>query len=837
MRRQTKKGIDGSTNLLCRFIVALLITSALLLVPGLRAQVLYGSLTGTVTDASSAAVPDVPISITSQATGASRTVITGSQGEYQVRDLQPGTYTVSINPKASFSRFTQKNVTINVNQETRVDVTLQLASISAEVTVDTSAPMLQTDTAEVNHQITQSQLSELPVGGSQGRNFQQLYSLIPGTTPPIEENSTASNPARSVGVNVNGIANVSNTTRIDGAVNTYGWLPYIIAYVPPADAISTVNIVTNSFNAEQGTAGGASINVIIKGGTNQFHGSVWEYNQLFNTNARGYTQTVESVVVRVPKNIFNQYGFSIGGPVYIPKLLTGKKKLFFFQDYERTTRRQTITGLQSVPTTAMLGGDFSAVSSITTLYDPQPFGVGPYLPVGSRPTFLSEYGCNCIPASRQSSAASTMLALLQPISSQVVPNAQLYANQLINDYNGSGTLAYNRITSDSKVTYNPTDRTSFFGRYSVDPFNVTDPQELGAAGGGTFDGGQPGAALGRIQNIGLGADHVITPNLVIDADFGFTRQRTGAQSAIDIAAGDFGLNTLGIPGTNGIGPNYVGQPVFTLPGGSAFSSLGNANGGNPFLFRDNQYTADVNVSWTKGKHSMKYGAEYYHFALNHFQPTSGSGINNPRGGCTFQGGMTSNSTGGITAYNSLADFLLGLPNNGTGLAVAKATQLFDPNALRWSAFSGYAQDQWTITSKLTLNYGTRYEFYPTPVRDHEGVFRFDPTLPLSGNVEAGGVNGNPINAGIQVGWGLIVPRVGIAYRVNERTVVRAGGGITEDPDNFRFLRDTFPIDLAQNYTGTSSNTIAVDPSQASAANPNGLPLTLAVGIPAAVFPN
>jgi len=216
------------------------------------------------------------------------------------------------------------------------------------------------------------------------------------------------------------------------------------------------------------------------------------------------------------------------------------------------------------------------------------------------------------------------------------------------------TLSYNRNSSDSKITYIPTDRTTFFGRYSVDPFTVADPQELGAAGGGTFDGGQAGAAAGRIQNIGLGASHVITQHLVIDTDFGYTRQRAGAQSSIDIADGDFGLSTLGIPGTNGVGPNYVGQPIFALSGGTAFSSLGNTNTGNPFLFRDNQYTGDVNLSWTIGAHTTKYGAEYYHFALNHFQPSAGAGVNNPRGGFVFQGGMTTNTTATLNSAASTA---------------------------------------------------------------------------------------------------------------------------------------------------------------------------------------
>jgi Carboxypeptidase regulatory-like domain len=803
-----------------------------------KGQVLYGTLTGTVTDKTGAVMPNVAVTLTDQSTGQVRTATTNAQGDYLVNNALPGTYTVSVQQQG-FAGFTQKNVTIEINREVRVDVALQPGTVTQEVTVSVAAPMLQTETAEVNHEITEEQISQLPITSSQGRNYQSLYTLIPGAANVVEQNSTASNPSRAMSLNVNGVEDMSNTTRIDGAINTYGWLPYLVAYVPPADSIQTVNIVTNSFNAEQGVAGGASINVITKSGTKQFHGSLWEYYQDAAISARPYLATVQAQPT-VPKNIFNEYGFSIGGPVYIPKILTSKNKLFFFQDFERTTRRQLITGTQTVPTTAMLTGDFSAVASgigaaSTLLYDPQPGGTGPYLPVGARPTFLSEYGCNCIPASRLSTAATTMLALLKPISSTVTnPN---YASQLANDYFGSGTLGYNRNTSDTRIDYVASQSTTMFGKYSIEPFSVTDPQELGAAGGGTFDGGQPGAASGRIQNVGLGASHVFTSNLVLDADFGYTRQVTGAQSTIDLAAGYYGLNVLNIPGTNGVGPNYIGQPTFafgtstSVTGGtSAFSSLGNSNGANPFLFRDNQFTGDVNLSWNKGRHATKYGFTYYHFDLNHFQPTSGGGVSSPRGGFMFQGGMTSNSATTITAYNALADFLLGLPNNGTGIAVAKETQLTNPNALRWSEFAGYAQDQWKASAKLTITYGIRYEFYPPPYRDHTGVYRLDPTLPQTANVIVGGVNGLPENAGYQMGWGTIFPRLGIAYRLNDRWVVRSGFGITSDPDSLRFLRDAFPEDLAPTYSGTATGTVAVNPT-------TGTPLTLVTGIPAPVFPD
>ncbi len=567
-----------------------------------------------------------------------------------------------------------------------------------------------------------------------------------------------------------------------------------------------------------------------------------EYYQDASINARSYTATQASLISatnpqgRVPKNVFNEFGANFGGPVYIPKIYHGKSKLFFFENFERTSRSALYTPLETVPTPAMLNGDFSAVTSVATpfdphLYDPQPGGVGPYLAVGARPTFQSEYGCNCIPVSRQSAPAMKMLALWQPNAATVgTPSASQIGSQLANDYTAVGSTLYVRITNDAKITYNPTDRTNIFGRYSIEPYNLTDPQIFGnaagtgGAGGSAIDGGQPGQNEGRIQNVGLGASHVISSSMVVDWDFGYTRQVTGAQSSIDLAVGDFGLNTLGIPGTNGIGPNYAGQPYFAMTG---FSSIGNSDGANPFLFRDNQFTSDANLSWTKGRHATKYGVTYYHFDLNHFQPSVGSGVSNPRGGFMFQGSLTSN-TSTVTAYNGLADFLLGIPNFGTGIAVAKNEQLYNPNSLRWTELAGYAQDQWSASPKLTINYGIRYEFYPAPYTDKHGVFRLDPTLPQSANIEVGGVGGNPRNAGINVGWGQITPRFGLAYRLNPMTVLRAGAGITTDPESYRFLRDQYPSEIAQAYVGTGAGTVSLDP--------NNNPITLTTGIPIAATP-
>jgi hypothetical protein len=834
------------------------LTLCVLATPMLSAQVLYGSLSGTVQDKSGAIIPSASVTLTNQGTGEVRTVTANQSGEYSILDVLPGTYSVSVPASGNFAPFTEKNIQVEVNRQVRVSVVLQPGTVSTQLTVTDAPPELQTESAEVNAEISSNEISELPITSSQGRTFQALYTLIPGGAAVGEQNSTASNPSRAESINVNGTEYNGNTTRIDGAVNYYGWLPYLIAYVPPADSVENVSITTNSFNAEQGQAGGASIKVTTKSGTRQFHGSVWEYYQDASLNARGYTTTVQASPT-IPKNIFDQYGFNIGGPVYLPKILTGKKKLFFFDNFERTTRRQLISGYQTVPDTNMINGNFSEAAPYTTLYDPAPtvpssqwftpsaacpalaYTSG-YLNYPCRPSFTQEYGetgsaINTIPGSRISSAAATMIANLAPISQSIgTPSTALLASSLANDYFGTGTFSYNRTTNDAKITYIPSENTQIFGKYSLEPFSNLDPQQLKAAGGGTFDGGQPGDGTGRIQNVGLGVSHVLSPRLVLDADFGYTRQVTGAQSTIDIADGDYGLNVLKIPGTNGVGPNYVGQPVFSF--NSTFSSIGNSNTGNPFLFRDNQFTGDVNLSWIEGKHTMKYGFTYYHFDLNHFQPTSGGGVSNVRGGFVFQGGMTcgGGATCPVTGYNTLGDFLLGLPNNGGGNAVQKAQQVFNPNSLRWTEFGAYAQDQWTVTPKLTLNYGVRYEFYPPPYRDRTGVAILDPTLPQSANVEVGGVNGVPENAGLNMGHGFYAPRLGIAYRLDERTVLRTGGGLTVDPDELRYLRDAFPEDLDPSYTGTGTGTIAVDPANTTT-YATGQPMPLTYGIPIPVIPN
>ena len=266
-----------------------------------RAQVLYGSLTGNITDKTGSAVPSARVEASNVATGLTRQATSDERGLYLFNDLQPGVYKVTVSA-SSFGTVIQEGQEITANNVRRFNVTLSVAQVNESVTIAASAVSLQTDRADISAQIQQSQITNLPIGAQ--RNFQALYKLIPGFSPPADAHSDAGNPQRSIVTNVNGVSRTTNNTRLDGATISFPWLPHIVAYVPPAEAVEAVNVVTNSFDAEQGMAGGAAVNVQIKSGTNDLHGSAhW-----FHTNSALKSRNFFFVGDRQPKNLLNQFG-------------------------------------------------------------------------------------------------------------------------------------------------------------------------------------------------------------------------------------------------------------------------------------------------------------------------------------------------------------------------------------------------------------------------------------------------------------------------------------------------------------------------------------------------
>jgi hypothetical protein len=732
----------------------------------LRAQVLYGSILGNVTDSSGGVVPGAVVQVRNIAANTTQQSVSDSSGTFRVVDLKPGVYTVTIQAK-SFAKVETSGVVLQANTSIRLDTQLRPEAVGQNVTVSGTAPVLQTDQASISAELDSSQLQQLPAGPNAGmRNFQGVYTIVPGFSPPVASHSEASNPGDTLATNVNGASDSNNNTRIDGVSDIYPWIPDVAAYAPSVEAIQAVNIVTNSFDAEQGIAGGVVVNVTTKSGSNRFHGNAWEYNTISALEARNYFLPVTTP--HVPKYVLNQFGANYGGPIL-------KNKAFFFANWERTRRSQAVNGFQTVPTAAMIMGNFQGTGTI--IYDPT---TGNADGTGRTP-FMN----NMIPTNRISYAAQQLITLLPPANPAIT--------SLSNNYFASASAEYTRDNIDSRVDYTISPKATVFGRYGVQKGSLFDPQALGKAGGNTLDGGQPGTAPSLVQSIGLGGTYAFTSALLFDANFGYLRQGLSAKN-VDLGQ-NYGLNFLNIPGTNGPSPLQGGFPSFAING---LSSLGNPNVSNPFQFRDNTYTAASNLTWNKHTHALRFGFEYQHYAINHFQPQNSYG---PRGGFNFTGGLTALKGGASpNGYNGWADFLLGLPQ-----AFGKDTQFYNPATLRESVWAVYARDQWQLMRQLTLTYGLRYEVYPIATRDHSGIGVLDET---TGLVNIGGVNGIPKSAGINDGKGVVGPRIGLAYRLNEKTVIRAGYGISVNPDNYRNMTTAYPAIISQSFSGANAYSAA-----------------------------
>ena len=738
--------------------LALLLLFALATPRGVNAQVLYGSLTGNVTDPSGAIVAGAKVEALNIGTGVSTSIVTDERGAYIFSSLQAGLYNVTIT-SANFKALAQENVRIESNTSRRLDAQLQVGDVTAVVQVAATADALQTERADVNFVQPARQINDLPLTGSVGRNYQSLTALVPGAVSMGEQNSAAGSPQRSISFNVNGVSRMQNSTRIDGSSVAYPWLPTNTAYVPTAESIQEVNIVTNSFDAEQGLAGGAAINVITKSGTNAFHGVGWVYDTNSATQARSFFQTTP----QVPKNILVQWGYAAGGPII-------KNKLFFFTDLERTTQRQfaRVQTFSIAPPSLRPDAQGNVVfptaaNGGATIYDPAS---------SPDPAQRTPFANNTIPANRIDLAALELIRRLpQPTRAGFIDN-----------FTPIGVAEFNRLNIDNKINYNAGGKFTAFGRYSISPTDIFEPQILGDAGGDALNGGQNGSAPGRVQVFGAGVTYTFTPYLLMDVNAGYTRQRLGAEN-VDLGT-NFGLDVLKIPGTNGPDRLQGGIPSFQIGG---FANLGNANTGNPFLFRDNQYVLAANLSWIKGTHGIRFGVDYQNQQINHFQPQGGT-FQTVRGTFQFNGNSTrlqNGPTPADTRFNSWADFLLGLPNNA-----GKVDQLRNPNSIYMQSYALYARDHWQATRNLTLNYGLRWERYPFPDKDNTGINRFDP---VTGNVLTGGLSGVPRDTGASSGPGQFLPRFGIAYRLKEKTVIRAGYGQSADPRPFIDFRNAYPI--------------------------------------------
>ncbi|MGH9628696.1 MAG: TonB-dependent receptor domain-containing protein, partial [Bryobacteraceae bacterium] len=386
---------------------------------------------------------------------------------------------------------------------------------------------------------------------------------------------------------------------------------------------------------------------------------------------------------------------------------------------------------------------------------------------------------NIIPLSRQSAIARQMQSL--------VPEPNLSGTN--SNFFNSGTQVFDRHNYDAKINWNRTAEHSLFFKYSAMDADASCPFALGEAGGGAVcSGSAPGTAHTLTQIAGVGHTWALTSQFVVDGNIGWTRlEQQGTNPDFGT---NFGLETLGIPGTNGPDPRQSGIPAFLISG---YQTLGNNDNPRPNTYADQSYTASNNVSYIKGKHDLRFGVDVVRHQLNHWQPE----LSNPRGMFTFTGGETALNGGAApNQFNSYAAFLLGLPNS-----MGKSLQYLTMSGREWQ-FGMYFRDRWQATPNLTVSLGLRYEYYPLMTRADRGLERYDPETNL---VLFGGRGGNPDNVGISVSKRLFAPRLGFAYRLGDSTVVRSGYGITYDPlPVSRPLRGPYPATIAQSFVGENT---------------------------------
>ncbi|HEX6463784.1 MAG TPA: carboxypeptidase-like regulatory domain-containing protein, partial [Vicinamibacterales bacterium] len=437
-----------------RTSVALLAVATALLSLAARpteAQVLYGSLVVEARDSGGGAVPGASVTITQQETGWTRSGVTTGAGTVTFAQVPPGTFSVRVTLQG-FKESLTTGVAVTEGGAARVASTLEVGQLNEEVTVAAGAAVLQTDRADVRTELNATQLENLPV--PIGRNYQSLFTLVPGITPPENMHSTAVNPARGLGFTANGTTRNANTIRIEGAIANNIWLPHVAAYVPALEAIESVSVTTSTFDADLGLSGGMSANVLIKSGTNQFRGSAFEYHYDQGLKAKPFFLPAGQPK---PNALENQAGGTLGGPIR-------QNNLFFFGSYQGTFDRQTSQRFGTVPTAAMRAGNLSA--SPTPIYDPRTGNASG--------TGRSAFDQNIIPGYR-----------LDPIVQKLIAQLPLptFTDRLTDNYFASGRYTFTRHTVDGKVNWNASNKLRFAGRVGWLNHNFVNPPMFGDLGG------------------------------------------------------------------------------------------------------------------------------------------------------------------------------------------------------------------------------------------------------------------------------------------------------------------------------------------------------------------
>lgn len=723
----------------------------------LSAQSFSGSITGVVEDSTGAVVPQAAVSLTNVNTNERRRQVTGEAGTYTFPLLPPGTYQLEVE-LAGFKRFVRPGIVVEVQQRVTINVQLEVGEITESVQVTAETPQLQPTTSSLGQVVDNRKILDLPLVG---RNTLSLIGLTAGAQPVGQFGGI---PSRTNAYNqgffsTSGSQVLTNETLMDG-VPANAALFNSPAYVPVVDAVQEFKVQTSNFSAEFGRTGGGVVNIVTKSGDNQLRGSLYEFfrsdkmdaNDWFNNRA-GQPK---------PHNVFNQFGGTIGGPIYLPRLYDGRNKSFWFFNYEGVRDRRGLTRLFTVPTPLELQGDFSqtlnAAGQLITIADPFTTRQDPDKPG----TYLRDlFSNNRIPASQIDPVAANVRSFWRD------PNTAGSAGG-VNNFIGNGSAPNTQDQVTVRIDHTIRESHKIFGRFSWSNVarGAVDFFENGAGWVNPGGGGVP--LVFNARNAALDYTYTVTPTVLVNLRYGFVRQFVGKTPALT----GLDLTTLGFPEQFAREVFFPALPAFQPSGYRAIAPAS----ADLINRADNTHALQGNVTKVLSRHTLKAGVDGRYIPTGELQPSAPQGRFDFNGRFTSVNPLRTTSTSG----HSIASFLLGVPSGGS----------IDYNpaiSISYRYLGAYFQDDIRISSSLTLNVGVRYELETGRNERYDRLSWFDPSVPspladtvgmpgLSGGLRFVGVDGNPRRQ-LDLdknNWG---PRFGFAYHLGQKTVIRGGYGL------------------------------------------------------------
>lgn len=745
-----------------------------------------GTLTGTITDQTGAVVPNAQMAITNPATGAQVKTITTETGNYTVPNLAAGLYDITVELQG-FKKFEQKGVRVQVAQISRIDIELTVGSTAESVSVTADVPLLKTESAAQSTTIGREQLNQLPLNFALGagaiRNPLSFVQLSPGASiRGWNEVRVNGAPAGTFKIVFEG---QDSTSSLDARVSD--------ELQPSVEALEEFTLQSSNFSAEFGQVGGGLFNFTSRSGTNEFHGSVYDYfvNEFLNAGVP-FTNDGNGNLVRA-RSRRQDWGFSVGGPVRIPKVYNGTNRTFFFWNYEKFKDKQNqFLGYGTVPTDAYRRGDFSAALTgrnlgtdglgrpilENTIYDPNTART-----VNGR-VYRDPFANNIIPQARLDPVSLKMQGLMPtPFNSALINNWER-------------RTPYRKIQDipSVKIDHNFTSTAKMSGYYSM----MRTDKDVGMDGLPDPISARRDLTI-RSHSVRLNYDQSLSPTMLLHMGGGYQRYRNPDASPIANmeydAEKELGLKggfTKGFPRVTALGTSQGGLGVDMGPT-------------NRNIYYTDKLTAQTSLSWIRSSHSFKFGGEYTQDAFTNRNSNTSPGVYNFAAAQTGLPALEGVALPGGNVGFPYASFLLGMTNS------ASVSNIQDPQYRKW-ALGLFAQDTWRVTRKLTLDIGLRYDYQPAPREIWDRTSMFAPTI---ANPAAGGLPGATLYAGSGQGrcncWPVKTyalafgPRLGVAYQLDSKTVLRGGfafsyGQVTQ----FRYIGGGNSLGMGFNTIGFST---------------------------------